>query len=76
MFGPYTAVSFAFFALNSRISAGFALKFTPIEQIVSMPSALMEACLVRGVAGVAGGVSGSFSLNRGMNAGVVFKVMG
>ena len=58
MFGPSTAVSFAFFAINSRISAGFATKFTPIEQILSMPSALMEARLVRDLAGVAGGVSG------------------
>ena len=68
--------SFACFAAESDTSVSFAPEPTAIEHRESIWSALKDERLLCGFAGVAGGVSGSFSLKCGMKAGVVFKVVG
>lgn len=68
--------SFACSARKSRISAGFAPRFTPIEDSNSIPSALMEPLALRGRWGVAGGVSAPFSPSCGIVVGDVFVVAG
>ena len=76
VFCASTVFSVACFAAKSNTSAGFAPEPTAIEHRELIWSALKDERLLCSFAGVAGGVSGSFSLKCRMKAGVVFKVVG